>query len=290
MAGQRGEELSGVRAVRRPGAAARAAALGLEAVDPDNPTFEFDAEGSAAPATPAEPATNISPAWLDAARATGMTGTDDEVGNAVFHALIAVAYSPEWLALQPIQRDDFPGAAVPADPTALLAAATTGKRIALLSDTDAPVPGVTTGAIDSRWAAVGAPDNAGDPVLKEGRLAFHGGLYDPASETVFWDQEADQGWRGVPEDVWQFAVAGYQILPRYLSYRVGTALTEAERRNVFHLCRRIAALIALQDDCDTAHASALRAPLLTEAVDVSADLDTHGLGAATGEASPLPTP
>lgn len=237
------------------------------AVDPDNPTFDLDVEGAAAPAAAAaEPKTNISPTWLDAARAAGATGTDDEVGDVVFHALIAIAYSPEWLALQPVQRDDFPGAAVPADPTALLAAADTGRRIALLSDTDAPVPGLTTGAIDARWSAVGAPDHvASDPDLAEGRLAYNGGLYDPATETIYWDRAADQGWRGVPEAVWQFAVAGYQVLPKYLSYRVGTVLTDAERRKVFHLCRRIVALLDLQADCDTAHAAALAAPLLTEA-------------------------
>ena len=41
--------------------------------------------------------TNIAAAWVDAARTTGCTGTDDEIGDLLFYALCAVTYSPEWI-------------------------------------------------------------------------------------------------------------------------------------------------------------------------------------------------
>ncbi len=220
----------------------------------------FDEEQPQVPAPEPVPATNIAPQWIQAARAAGCVGTDDEIGDLLFYALIAVSYSPAWLALQPVQRDDFPGVPLPSDPQALADAAAAGRRIADLSDTSQDVPGVTNGTIDPAWAAVGVPDaSVGAPALAEGRIGFYGGRYEGTS--VLWDAGAGQGWRDVPAAVWDFSVSGYQALPKYLSYRVGQPLTGAERQKVFHLCRRIAAILALQPACDAAHAAAVQGPL-----------------------------
>ena len=56
-------------------------------------------------------------------------------------------------------------------------------------------------------------------------------------------------WRGVPEEVLNYSIGGYQVLKKWLSYRekplLGRALLPDEVRHFTHTAHRLAALIAL---------------------------------------------
>lgn len=61
-------------------------------------------------------------------------------------------------------------------------------------------------------------------------------------------------WRGVPTDVWEYTLGGYQVLKKWLSYRetavLGRPLKAEEAREFMHIARRIAALLALNPVLD----------------------------------------
>ena len=61
-------------------------------------------------------------------------------------------------------------------------------------------------------------------------------------------------WRNVPRAVWAYTIGGYQVLKKWLSYRekalLGRGLTVDEVRYVTEMARRLAALLALQDQLD----------------------------------------
>ncbi len=74
----------------------------------------------------------------------------------------------------------------------------------------------------------------------------------PATHDLFLNDSAC--WVNVPEKVWDYTIGGYQVIKKWLSYRVfellGRALTPDEAREVEHMARRIAALILLQPELD----------------------------------------
>ena len=61
-------------------------------------------------------------------------------------------------------------------------------------------------------------------------------------------------WRGIPPDVWEYTLGGYQVLKKWLSYRetavLGRPLKPEEAREFMHIARRIAALLALNELLD----------------------------------------
>jgi len=61
-------------------------------------------------------------------------------------------------------------------------------------------------------------------------------------------------WQNVPEAVWNYAIGGYQVIKKWLSYREATlinrGLTPDEVRYVMEVARRISALISLQPQLD----------------------------------------
>ena len=61
-------------------------------------------------------------------------------------------------------------------------------------------------------------------------------------------------WRNVPDDVWAFAIGGYQVLKKWLSYRerplFGRVLTPAEVRYFTSVARRLAALRLMAPELD----------------------------------------
>ena len=90
---------------------------------------------------------NLQQSWIDAARKAGTPGTDEQIAEAIFYAICAVAASPRWLKAQPEQHDDYPTVPVAADASDLAAAAQTGRRYAALVDPWVPVVGVTKGKL-----------------------------------------------------------------------------------------------------------------------------------------------
>jgi len=61
-------------------------------------------------------------------------------------------------------------------------------------------------------------------------------------------------WKNVPTKVWEYAIGGYQVIKKWLSYReaglLGRSLTPDEAREVMNMARRIAAIILLQPALD----------------------------------------
>ena len=66
-------------------------------------------------------------------------------------------------------------------------------------------------------------------------------------------------WSNVPEAVWEYAVGGYQVLKKWLSYRerqvLGRDITKDEAREFTHIVRRIAALLLLEPELDKNYAA-----------------------------------
>ncbi len=101
-------------------------------------------------------------------------------------------------------------------------------------------------------AAVGRPpQTSGDPVTG-GLPSAATPLLGPATHDIYLNGSAC--WQNVPEKVWDYAIGGYQVIKKWLSYRefalLGRALTPEEAREVTQMARRIAALILLQPELD----------------------------------------
>ena len=64
-------------------------------------------------------------------------------------------------------------------------------------------------------------------------------------------------WSNVPEAVWEYAIGGYQVLKKWLSYRerhvLGRDITKDEAREFTHIVRRIAALLLLEPELDKSY-------------------------------------
>ena len=193
-----------------------------------------------------------------------------------YHAL-AVAFAPAWLAENAIGQD-WPRVPLPDSAELLRASAALGERVAALLDPDMPVVGVTAGEIESVLRTVAVPSKRDGAAMTEADRNLTAGWghsgkgeavmpgrgrmlereYDP-SETdgasvsdllgartrdVFLN--GDAYWRNVPDTVWDFAIGGYQVLKKWLSYRerplLGRALTPAEVRYFSSIARRLTAL------------------------------------------------
>lgn len=66
-------------------------------------------------------------------------------------------------------------------------------------------------------------------------------------------------WSNVPEAVWEYAIGGYQVLKKWLSYRerqvLGRDITKDEAREFTHIVRRIAALLLLEPELDKSYSA-----------------------------------
>jgi Type ISP C-terminal specificity domain len=176
----------------------------------------------------------------------------------IFYALVAIMNSPAWLDDQPVDADDFPPVPLPDDHEALVEAARLGRRIAELNDPLVNVGGVTTGSIDAYLAGVAVPDQASGVVeIQFGRHGSSGGRR--VGDSVEWSEGL--GWRNVPDSVWSFTACGHQVLPKWLSYRKNVGLDAAGRQEFMLIARRIAAIRALEDQCDRLFESANTNPL-----------------------------
>ena len=65
----------------------------------------------------------------------------------------------------------------------------------------------------------------------------------------------------VPEQVWEFAVSGYRVLPRFLAARAGEALDAALQRAILDIAWRIEELLHWLGQADAVLEAALVAPL-----------------------------
>ena len=232
---------------------------------------------------------NLSPAaraWLGALNLPEPDG-DAATAYLPWHHALAIAYAPAWLAEHgPAIRQDWPRVPLPNDAALLQASAALGARVAALLDPDVPVTGVTAGELDGRLATIAVPARLGGGAMTEAERCVTAGwghagkdgavmpargrvprrAYGPAeigcaqaaallgacTSDIFLNDTAY--WRNVPDEVWGFAIGGYQVLKKWLSYRerplFGRVLTPAEVRYFMSVARRLAALRLMAPELD----------------------------------------
>ncbi|WP_156466004.1 MULTISPECIES: type ISP restriction/modification enzyme [unclassified Rathayibacter] len=205
--------------------------------------------------------TAIDHSWIKAAREIGIRGSDTEVGDIIFYAIIAISASPDWLDLQPAQSDDFPVVPIPSDAQGLLKTATAGRLVADLLDLSVGVKNVTQGPLAPDLASVGVPTSFDAAILREGVRGQYGGIYDAKTETVWWDSSAGGGWSGIPRAVWEYSAGGFPILAKSLAYGVNQTLTAPDRELFMERARRLAGIIAMQTQLNELLVLAVASPL-----------------------------
>ena len=245
---------------------------GYHLLDPNShPIPVFDAPGRA----------NLSPmarAWL-AGLALPNPDNDPAIAALPWYHALAIGYAPAWLAENADGiRQDWPRVPLPGNAELLSASAALGASLAALLDPETPVAGVTAGTLPPALAAIAVPTRQGGGALRtedyavtagwghagregavkpgHGRIVTRPYAADEAAteaeaaclgaqtHDVFLNAEAC--WRNIPAEVWDFAIGGYQVLKKYLSYRerklFGRPLTPAEIRHVRDTARRLAAI------------------------------------------------
>lgn len=209
---------------------------------------------------------NLSDKALDYLAGFGLSPEDG--AELLFHHTLAVLHSPVYRVENAgALRQDWPRVPLPKTVEALEASAALGRQVAALLDVETPVPGVTQGnpreelrtvavlttvngstpdfVINANWGYFGA----GSAVMPgRGRLIISDSACDVyLNDTTYW--------RGVPTDVWEYTLGGYQVLKKWLSYRetavLGRPLKPEEAREFMHIARRIASLLALNESLDT---------------------------------------
>ena len=227
---------------------------------------------------------NLSPIARNYLAALGLPDPDQDSPTAELlwmHAL-AIGYSPAYLADNADGiAQDWPRIPLPASRDPLLASAALGRRVAALLDTEAEVPGVTSGSISPELQAIAVVNREGGGPLQSEEFALTAGWgsagkagvtmpgrgrsqqrattpaeraggWGPQTLDVYLNEKAF--WKNIPPAVWDFHIGGYQVIKKWLSYRehrlLGRALHLEEIKEVTHTARRLAALVLLQTDLD----------------------------------------
>jgi len=183
---------------------------------------------------------NLVPGLLEhLGTAHGAPPVPQEVFDSILCLLSARSYT---LRFASDLEGDFPHIPFPRDAPVMARAAALGARIrALQTFAASPDPAHNTTTVAT---APGA----------ETKLAA-GISYDAGVITLGNDGSARI--EGVPRAVWDFAVSGYALLPRWLAHRKGQKVDAALLDAVRDLVARIAQLITLMADADAVLADAL---------------------------------
>jgi hypothetical protein len=209
--------------------------------------------------------------------------TDQSTAELIWMHALAIGYSPAYLHDNADGiRENWPRIPLPASKEALLASAVLGRDVAALLDTEASVPGVTSGAIRDELKPIAVVSRVGSGALTAAEFALtagwgsggQGGITMPgkgktepraagpdeqaagfgAAPTLDVYLNATAYWKNVPQPVWDFTIGGYQVIKKWLSYRdqrvLGRPLTMAEIMEVTAMARRLAALVLLQPQLD----------------------------------------
>ena len=209
----------------------------------------------------------------------------------LFHHVLATLHDPAYhVANADALRAEGPRIPLPGWPDGdadgaadgLVASAARGRELAALLDVDAPVPGVTEGALRPEIASIAVPatvdghNMAGDDFaltagwghFGSGEAVMPGqGRADERPPTA--DERAALGeasgvlgettfdvhlngrawWSNVPAAVWDYKLGGYQVLKKWLSYRehrvLDRPLRAEEVQHFTDTARRIAAILLL---------------------------------------------
>ena len=209
----------------------------------------------------------------------------------LFHHVLAVLHDPTYLSENAgALQMSWPRIPVPGWPdgagadivSKVTASSDRGKLLASLLDSDAPVPGVTTGELRTGLAQLAIPTKSDgtNMVGHDFKVTANWGYFGPGQaimpsqgktvERSYSTREKDAAseiigtlgknavdvylndktyWRNVPSAVWEYKLGGYQVLKKWLSYRefkvLGRALTPDEVQHFSETTRRIAAIIEL---------------------------------------------
>ena len=183
---------------------------------------------------------------------------------------------------------DWPRIPLPASKEALLASAALGREVAALLDTEAAVPGVTSGTIRDELKTIAIVSRVGGGQLQAAEFALTAGWGSGGKDgkdgknaitmpgkgktetrhaetneqatgfgsapTLDVYMNAKAYWKNIPQPVYDFTIGGYQVIKKWLSYReqrvLGRALTMAEIMEVTTMARRLGALVLLQPKLD----------------------------------------
>ena len=209
----------------------------------------------------------------------------------LFHHVLAVMHDPAYgqdnagglkMGWPRIPLPGWPDRGSPNAAAEIAASAARGRELAALLDSDAKVPGVTTGLLRQEAAAVAVPSTMGGGnmapsdfdltagwgyfgqgetvmpgqgrVVERSYTANERAAIDeaaqPLGETTFDIHLNDRAyWRNVPASVWSYKLGGYQVLKKWLSYRehgvLGRPMTPDEVQHFTDTARRIAAILVL---------------------------------------------
>jgi len=208
--------------------------------------------------------------------------------EALFYHVVATLHFPAYRnENQGALKQDWPRIPLPATKQQLLASATLGRELAALFDPERPAPkkatrltfiGRITGAegrldpdagdleLTAGWGHTGrggvTMPAKGKIAVREMTAAERGALPEGAI-AILGAQTCDVWlndkayWRNIPLRVWEYTLAGYQVIKKWLSYRekelLGRSLTVEETRYVTEMARRIAAILLLGPTLDAGY-------------------------------------
>lgn len=222
-------------------------AVWCHALIPDRHAFRGSTGGYAFPLYDHRPLShpvNLTPRLLERLEiAHGASLAPQDVFDAILCLLSARSYTLRFAA---DLEGDFPHVPFPRDPKVMARAANLGARIRSLQTFAAP-PGPA-----HDLATVATAPGA------ETKLA--GGVAHDAGAITL-GSDGTTRVEGVPTAVWDFAVSGYALLPRWLAYRKGQRVDAAMLDAVRDLVARIGHLVTLVTDADAVLIDALSNPL-----------------------------
>jgi len=239
---------------------------------------------------------NLSAAALRYLEGLGYTPKEiaEGKGEAIWFHCLAIAHAPAYMAEN---ADDLatrpPRFPLPASRNLLERSADLGRKLFELSDVDAPVNSVTAGVVPGPLGDVAKIVTAdGKPLTEEdleittpwGRRGING-VSGGNGKIVVWrdgellpevaDEELEHAggdvtldvylndrvyWKGIPRETWQYSVAGYQVLKKWLSYRALAVLDRPldvdEARQFSETARRITTILAMVASLDGNYATA----------------------------------
>jgi hypothetical protein len=233
---------------------------------------------------------NLSDTALEYLKTLGYSGDQIAKGEAdmLWYHFVAIANSGQYMAENAddlaVQAPRFP---LPFSREMLLSSAAIGQQIAAITDLDQEIDGLSRGRIATNLASVAAMRKTKDGTITEedlwvtagwGRVSKNG-ITGGRGKIVVWENgkpvetededeiETASGvvvldiyinenvcFGGIPREVWQYSVAGYQVLKKWLSYRESVVLKRPldvdEAREFSQIAQRIAAILVMGERLD----------------------------------------
>lgn len=214
----------------------------------------------------------------------------------LFYHIVAILHSQSYrIENTGALRQNWPRVPLPTDAKMLQHSAALGREVAALLNPETAVAGIAMGNVRPELREIGKIVRVDGSSLSSEDFAItaswgysgNGGAVMPgrgrAIERVYTTEEliALDGvpvalelfgattydiylndaacWRNVPSAIWNYALGGYQVIKKWLSYRehalLGRPLTIEEVREVTIMTRRIAALLLLTPALDASYAA-----------------------------------